>query len=105
MKNTTIRGGRLLLAIGLIAVLCACGAVPQVTLQPVSVAVPVPCQETEPERPNMPAEALKARGCPSGHCVDELLQASTAENLRREAYEVKLRTALQACIAPVARQP
>lgn len=100
MKHTMFRAGRLLLAICFIAVLVACGTT-QPTLQPVNVAVPVPCQETEPERPNMPAEALKARGCPSGHCVDELLQASTAENLRREAYEVKLRTALQACIAPI----
>ncbi|OGA97139.1 MAG: hypothetical protein A3E79_00165 [Burkholderiales bacterium RIFCSPHIGHO2_12_FULL_61_11] len=88
-----------LLILILIGMLSACGMVSQVPVGKVAVAVP--CKEQEPERPNMPTEALKARGCPSGECVDELLQASIAENLRREGFEGRLVTALRACIAPI----
>ncbi|MEO8391236.1 hypothetical protein [Polaromonas sp.] len=82
-----------------IACLSACKTVPLVT--PVNVAIPVECKEPEPDRPVMPTDALKTRGCPSGGCVDELLQSSLAENQRREGYEVQLVTALRNCKRPI----
>ncbi len=99
MKAHIINIAMAILILVLIGLLSACTTAPQVPAG--KVVVPVPCQEQEPERPNMPTEALKARGCPSGECVDELLQASLAENLRRDGYELKLVTALRTCIAPI----
>ncbi|MES2685725.1 MAG: hypothetical protein V4706_02825 [Pseudomonadota bacterium] len=87
-------------ALAAVLLLAACDTVPKVPAGKVAVAIE--CREPEPARPNMPTEALKARGCPSGECVDELLQASLAENLRREGYEGQLRTALRVCTAPIA---
>jgi hypothetical protein len=99
MKAKLINAGMVLAILLLIGLLSGCETTTKVPEG--KVAVTVECKEQEAERPNMPTEALKARGCPSGECVDELLQASLAENLRREGYEVKLRTALRACIAPI----
>jgi hypothetical protein len=67
-----------------------------VEVQRVNVAVPVACQEKEPERPVMPTEALRP-----GATVDQFTQAAQAEIERREGYEGLLRTALAACIAPI----
>lgn len=89
-------------AIALIAVcaLSACSAARNhVEIQRVNVAVPVACQEKEPERPVMPTEALR-----QGATVDQYVQASAAEIERREGYEVQLRSALVACTAPVEAQ-
>jgi uncharacterized lipoprotein YajG len=74
--------------------LAGCGA----TMPTVQVKVPVPvaCQETVPDRPTMPTEQFKAK--PK---LDELTKAALAELERREGYEVKLRTALEACTAPL----
>lgn len=75
--------------------LAGCGA----TMPPATttkVPVPVACQETVPDRPTMPTEQFKAK--PK---LDELTKAALAENERREGYEVKLRTALEACTAPL----
>lgn len=77
------------------ALLAGCGA----TMPPATtteVPVPVQCKETVPDRPAMPTEAFKTK--PK---VDELTKAALAEIERREGYEVKLRTALQACTAPL----
>lgn len=86
-------------AIALIAAcaLSACSATRNhVEIQRVSVAVPVACQEKEPDRPVMPTESLRP-----GATVDQFTQAAMAEIERREGYEGLLRTALAACTAPV----
>lgn len=74
--------------------LAGCGAAPpaRVEIQQVKVAVPVPCDEREPERPNMPTEQL-----PAGADVDMFVQAAGAELERREGYEIQLRAALANC--------
>jgi hypothetical protein len=84
-----------LLVMALLGVIAGCAA-PLPTLQPVKVPVPVPCQETVPDRPAMPTEAFAQKPT-----VDAFVQASAAEIERREGYEKQLRTALQACIAPI----
>lgn len=77
--------------------LSACSATRNhVEIQRVNVAVPVACQEKEPERPVMPTEALRP-----GATVDQFTQAAQAEIERREGYEGLLRTALGICT----RQP
>ncbi len=58
------------------------------------VPVPVACQETVPDRPVMPTEALAPGVAPWA-----LLRASLAEIDRREGYEVQMRAALVACTA------
>lgn len=90
-------------AIALIAAsaLTACaGRGNHVEIQRVNIAVPVACQEKEPERPVMPTEALRL-----GATVDQFTQAAQAEIERREGYEGLLRTALAACTAPVETAP
>ena len=99
MKTHVVNIAMAILILVLIGLLSACKTAPQVPTG--KVVVPVPCREQEPERPNMPTEALKARGCPSGECVDELLRASLSEIERRDGYELKLVTALRTCIAPI----
>lgn len=81
----------------LLALLAGCGVAP---LRPISVPLPVACQETEPDRPAMPTEAL-APGVP----LDTYVKASQAEIERREGYEVQLVTALRACIKPLVSSP
>lgn len=78
--------------------LSACGTRGNhVEIQRVNVAVPVACQEKEPERPVMPTEALKP-----GATVDQFTQAAQAEIERREGYEVQLVAALAICTRPIA---
>lgn len=74
--------------------LAGCATNPAVTT--IDKAVPVECRETVPDRPVMPTEQFT--GIPS---LDAWVQAAMAELLRREGYEVKLRTALTACTAPI----
>ena len=62
------------------------------TCEPQRVAVPVPCKVPEVERPIMPTEWLKA-----DVTLDGFVQAAAAEIERREAYEAKLRAALESC--------
>lgn len=78
------------LAAGLLS---ACGASPPlVEIQKVKVAVPMPCQEPEPDRPVMPTEHLAGDAD-----VDAYVQAAAAEIERREGYEDQLVTALRNC--------
>lgn len=80
------------LAASVLSAGCAATAPAKVAIQQVKVAVPVPCDEPEPERPNMPTEQL-----PVGADVDMYVQAASAELERREGYEIQLRTALDNC--------
>ncbi|CAN7491476.1 hypothetical protein LJR074_003369 [Acidovorax sp. LjRoot74] len=92
---------KLFLALLTAGALVGCAsAPPRVEIQRVNVAVPVACQEKEPERPVMPTEALRP-----GATVDQFTQAAQAEIERREGYEGLLRTALAACTAPVEPAP
>lgn len=71
-----------------------CSAAPpaRIEVQQVKVAVPVPCDEPEPERPNMPTEHL------AGDVnVDAYIQAAAAEIERRQGYEMQLLAALTNC--------
>lgn len=85
-------------ALATAAVLAGCAAAPPSTR--VHIAVPVACQEQEPERPVMPTDALQP-GAPPWL----LQQSALAEIDRREAYEIKLVAALRACIAPLEPAP
>lgn len=80
------------LAAGLLG--AGCAGTPQYTR--VNVPVPVVCDEAVPDRPVMPTEAL-APGAESW----VLLRAALSEIDRREAYEIKLRTALVVCTTPL----
>ncbi|WP_137748356.1 hypothetical protein [Acidovorax sp. NB1] len=73
---------------------------PRVEIQRVNVAVPVACQEKEPERPVMPTEALRP-----GATVDQFTQAAQAEIERRKGYEVQLVAALAICTRPIEPAP
>lgn len=64
----------------------------------VRVPIPVACQEPMPDRPAMPTESLQA----GRTTLHEYVRASQAEIERREGYELRLRTALAACITPLA---
>ncbi len=75
----------------------------RVELQAVNVAVPIECRGPMPARPAMPIEALRAR--PGQVDVDQFVQAALAELGRREAYELRLVTALVNCRKPVAAAP
>ena len=70
--------------------LAGCGTMPGAV--EVRVPVPIPCAEPVPERPNMPTESLRPG-------VDLFVFAThaQAEIEVREAYEVRLLKALQAC--------
>ena len=65
---------------------------PRVEIQRVNIAVPVACNEPEPERPAMPTEHL------AGDVdLDTWAKSVIAEIERREGYEEQLRTALRNC--------
>ena len=65
---------------------------PRVEIQRVNIAVPVACNEPEPERPSMPTEHL------AGDVdLDTWAKSVIAEIERREGYEGQLRTALRNC--------
>lgn len=85
-------------ALAAAVLLVGCGAAPpaRVEIQQVKVAVPVPCDEPEPERPSMPTEHL-----PGGADVDMYVKAAGAEIERRKGYEIQLRTALANCKQPL----
>lgn len=90
-----LRLAALLTALVLVALLAGCaGPGPAVTVR---VPVPVECQEAVPDRPAMPTEQFRARPP-----LDQFVRAAQAEIERREGYEKKLRTALQACTRPLA---
>lgn len=84
-------------ALAAAVLLVGCGATPPARggIQQVKVAVPVLCDELEPERPNMPTEHLAGDAS-----VDAYLQAAAAEIERREGYEILLRAALSNCNRP-----
>ena len=65
---------------------------PRVEIQRVNIAVPVACNEPEPERPNMPTEHLAGDAD-----VDTWAKSVIAEIERREGYEGQLRAALNNC--------
>lgn len=89
---TASRIGTIIMLAVALAMLMGCNA----TMTQIKVPVPVACQETEPGRPVMPTDRLMP-GAP----LDAVVQAATAEIERREGYEIQLRTALLACIAPI----
>lgn len=74
--------------------LTACGSAPVLT--EVKVPIAIQCQEAVPDRPAMPTEGFTAKPA-----LDEYVRAARAELEIREGYETKLRTALEACTAPV----
>lgn len=74
--------------------LAGCAGAPVVTT--VKVPVPVACQEKVPDRPVMPTEAFTEKPA-----LDQLTRAALAELEIREGYEIQLRTALEACTAPI----
>lgn len=65
----------------------------------VKTAVPVACDQAEPERPFMPTDDLRP-----GADVNRYVRAARAERLVRQGYEDRLVTALRACIKPVDAQ-
>ena len=85
-------------ALAAAVLLVGCSAAPpaRVEIQQVKAAVPVPCDEREPERPNMPTEQL-----PAGADVDMYVQAAGAEIERWNGYEIPLRVALANCKRPL----
>ena len=87
-----------LAALAIVALLAGCATAPPSTR--VHTSVPVVCKEQEPERPVMPTDSLRP-GAPPWL----LHQSALAEIDRREAYEIKLVTALRACIAPLEPSP
>lgn len=65
---------------------------PRVEIQRVKIAVPVACNEPEPERPVMPTEHL------AGDVdLDTWAKSVIAEIERREGYEKELVQALKSC--------
>ena len=81
----------------LMALLTGCAQPPpRVQIERVNVAIPVPCQEPEPQRPSMPTEHLAGDAG-----VDAYVQAAAAEIERREGYEIQLRQALANCKQPI----
>ena len=76
-----------------VLMLSACAqSPPRVEIQRVNIAVPVACQEPEPERPLMPTEHLAGDAD-----VDTFVRSAIAEIERREGYEEQLRVALSNC--------
>ena len=69
---------------------------PRVEIQRVNIAVPVACNEAEPERPVMPTEHLAGDAD-----LDTWAKSVIAEIERREGYEGQLRVALANCKKPL----
>lgn len=87
----------LAIATTLMALLTGCAQPPpRVQIERVNVAIPVPCQEPEPQRPSMPTEHLAGDAG-----VDAYVQAAAAEIDRREGYEIQLVAALHNCKHPL----
>ena len=94
----------LLIAIALLLVLglfagCATTQKPEpvIEIRKVNVAVPVPCREPIPARPEFPTDAL--HGKPP---LDDIVKAALAELDLLRPYADQLLTALTACTRPVA---
>ncbi|MCZ4315181.1 hypothetical protein O4H66_17375 [Comamonadaceae bacterium G21597-S1] len=81
-------------ALVLLVLLPGCATTPA-QLQPVHVAVPVPCQAVVPDRPVMPTESLQL-----GVTLFGFVTAAQAEIERREGYEQRLLAALLGCVTP-----
>ena len=75
----------------LLAVLSGCGTVPAIPAT-VAVAVPQPCDAPVPDKPVFPAEALTG-----AEDIFTLGKTLWADLKARQAYELKLRTALEGC--------
>lgn len=85
-------------AIGLVllaAILAGCGSAPTIPAT-VSVAVDKPCDVPVPDKPVFPAEALTG-----GEDIFTLGKTLWADRKARQAYELKLRTALEGCTGKV----
>ena len=83
----------LIIATILMALLTGCAQPPpRVQIERVNVAIPVPCQEPEPQRPSMPTEHLAGDAD-----LDTWAKSAIAEIERREGYEEQLREALRNC--------
>ena len=80
--------------VALVALLTGCSALRPEIIE-VKVAVPVPCQLTEPERPSMPTESLSPDAP-----VDVQSRYLRAEIDIRTGYEDKLLTTLRGCLRP-----
>lgn len=78
-------------------VLAGCTTTPEpvIEVRTVNVAVPVPCREPVPDKPEFPMDGLRP-----GVSLDGFVAAAIAERLVREGYELRLETALRACTAP-----
>ena len=74
---------------------CTTTPEPVIEVRTVNVAVPVPCREPMPERPDYPMDGLRP-----GVSLDGFVAAALAERLVRDGYELRLETALRACTAP-----
>lgn len=80
--------------VAMLMLLTACGTTPVVTA--IKVPVPIQCQETVPDRPAMPTEGFTEKPT-----LDQYVRAARAEIERHNGYETQLRTALEACTAPI----
>lgn len=87
---------RALFLMATVVAMAGCAGQKQVEIQRVNVPIPVACTERIPPRPAMPTEQLVAPVS-----LDEFARAAMAEIERREGYEGVLRTALEACTAPI----
>ena len=87
----------LIIATILMALLTGCAQPPpRVQIERVNVAIPVPCQEPEPQRPSMPTEHLAGDAD-----LDTWAKSVIAEIERREGYEEQLREGLRNCKRPL----
>ena len=80
--------------VAMLFLLTACGSAPVLT--EVKVPVLVECKEEVPERPAIPTEGSACKPT-----IDHFAVAAWAEIEIREGYETRLRTALEACTAPM----
>lgn len=94
----TSRTVDILLTALIISLVCclvtACGTAGSATN--VNRAVPLACQEKEPDEPAWPSDGL----LPGGALFDAV-KTLQADVTMREAYAQELRTALRACIKPL----
>lgn len=84
-------------AVAVLVLLAGCATRPGSVTR---VPVPVACAEPVPERPPMPTETLAP-----GVDVFRFTTHAQAEIEVREAYEMRLLTALQACRTPLTTAP
>lgn len=75
----------------LAAILAGCGSTPSIPAT-VSVAVDKPCDVPVPDKPVFPAETLTGN-----EDIFTLGKTLWADHKARQAYELKLRTALEGC--------